>query len=687
MIIAFIFLPKKPKREGNSPMIMLKQLKITTLVAAAMMLVACGGGGGNSGGTGGTGDTGGTGGTGVSVSGIASAPSGIVAQLKHRNGFEVALDFIISPAAAAVIGLNPVTGATVELIRVDNDGNQVGDVLATTSTSITGNYSLKLPVGVNLAGNLVVRITGSGGTQMRAQVVEQTADITPVSEFILRKYIDNGVNLSNLVPTDVITLKGKVDDFDITAGADISAMLATLENELGDYVDNTVAASVAVAGDASTIAGDYRSQGFILSLHDGDQASYGSVESEIFHSAFTFADGGNGRATFISGGEEGVTLRIQGAENGASFANDPYTNTGTESKTMAFSAEANGTMSLMGDFSEEINLYDPHCCGWRWLPATYRFQKVKNHGLFFGMNEEANVRYGLMDTNHDNVDDAVDPNAKVGDEVFRELEVVARKPSAMTGSDLSGDFGHVYMGIDLAATGPAISVETETNVIHLNGNGTMTIGAVSQQQHLSRSAYNTSTVASGGTVNIVTTPDGDISSVNGSNVDGFVNDSYDFIAMGDAASQSQSGNTSATMLVKLGTGTPSVTGKTYRVMAMSMSLNGTSIGVNNSRFGSTVTMSSETAGTFNLTQSTIQKSNLGAEVIVSNSEAPARNVSASIGVGSNVSTLTFNDGTGNRWLEGYFNADASFGIFRSKYTKTGDSTPSALGVVVLVQTN
>ena len=44
----------------------------------------------------------------------------------------------------------------VELIRIDDDGNQVGDVLASTVTSITGDYSLALPVGVSLSGNLIV---------------------------------------------------------------------------------------------------------------------------------------------------------------------------------------------------------------------------------------------------------------------------------------------------------------------------------------------------------------------------------------------------------------------------------------------------------------------------------------------------------------------------------------------------
>lgn len=660
-------------------MIGFKQLRIAGLVAVAMTLTACGGG-----------SSSGSSSTGTSVSGIASAPSGVVAQLKYRNGFEVALDFLITPAAAAVIGLEPVTGATVELIRVDNNGNQVGDVLATTSTSITGNYSLNLPVGVNLAGNLVVRITGSGGTQMRAQVVEQSADITPVSEFILRKYIDNGANLSNLVVTDVVRLKGQVDDFDITAGADISAMLASLENELGDYVDNTVAASVAVAGDASTIAGAYRSQGFGLHLQDNDQNLYGQVSVDIFQSLFTLVDNGNGKVTITHGGEESFWSSLHGAESSASYSSNADIDTETETMNSTFSSDANGTLSVMGEFEEEIYQYDPNdpsCCGRRSPPSTYRLQKVKDHGLFFLMSEEASVEYGLIDTNNDSVADAVDPNAKRGDQVYRTLEVFTRKPSTMAPSNLSGDFGRVYMGIDLAATGPAISVETETNVIHFNGNGTLDDGAVAEQQRLSRSAYSTSAVTAGGSLAIVTTADGDITSVDGSNVDGAVNDTYDFITMGDAASQSQTGGrTSTTMMVKLGTGTPTVTGKTYRVMALNMALNGTAIEMNNTRFGSTVTMSSETAGTLNVTQSAVHKNDLGAQISVNNSEAAALGVSATIGAGSAVSTVTINDGTGTRWLEGYFNADASFGIFRSKYTKTSAS-PTELGVVVLVQTN
>ena len=82
-------------------------------------------------------------GAGVTVSGLAEAPGGVIAQLTHDKPMMMAAtDFLFPPAFAGITGLEPVTGATVELIRIDDDGNQVGDVLASTVTSITGNYSL-----------------------------------------------------------------------------------------------------------------------------------------------------------------------------------------------------------------------------------------------------------------------------------------------------------------------------------------------------------------------------------------------------------------------------------------------------------------------------------------------------------------------------------------------------------------
>src|SRR5690606_40555921 len=74
-----------------------------------------------------------------------------------------------------------VTGVQTCALPIYDEGNQIGDALAETVTSITGDYTLTLPQGVNLAGNLIVRIQGPN-QELRAQVVDKDVDISPRSE-------------------------------------------------------------------------------------------------------------------------------------------------------------------------------------------------------------------------------------------------------------------------------------------------------------------------------------------------------------------------------------------------------------------------------------------------------------------------------------------------------------------------
>ena len=63
----------------------------------------------------------------TTISGLAEAPGGVIAQLEYNQSLAVAATNLLFPAAhAGITGLEPVTGATVELIRIDDDGNQVG---------------------------------------------------------------------------------------------------------------------------------------------------------------------------------------------------------------------------------------------------------------------------------------------------------------------------------------------------------------------------------------------------------------------------------------------------------------------------------------------------------------------------------------------------------------------------------
>jgi len=95
-------------------------------------------------------------------------------------------------------------------------------------------------------------------------------DISPVSEFVLQKFIDQGAALDQLAVSDVVKLSGRVEEFDITlaAAANLDAVFAALESEIGDFVENEVAVSTAPAGNAASIAGNYRNAAFSFGLSD-----------------------------------------------------------------------------------------------------------------------------------------------------------------------------------------------------------------------------------------------------------------------------------------------------------------------------------------------------------------------------------------------------------------------------------
>ena len=85
--------------------------------ACSIALAACSSGGGS-----GDGEIAPT-----AITGIAEAPNGVIAQFENNKSYLVAaVEYVFPGAMAGITGLLPVTGATVELIRIDDDGNQVG---------------------------------------------------------------------------------------------------------------------------------------------------------------------------------------------------------------------------------------------------------------------------------------------------------------------------------------------------------------------------------------------------------------------------------------------------------------------------------------------------------------------------------------------------------------------------------
>ena len=656
-------------------------LFLIACVASVTILAGCGGGSSSSS------DDADGGATSRTISGTATAPAGAVAFQEAPSVFELALNVLIPPAHAAITGLDPVGGATVELLRVDNAGNPVGEVLAETVTSITGDYRLTLPEGVNLAGNLIVRITGTG-TEMRAQVVDQAVNINPVSEFVLRKFIEEGADLDQLVVTDVVTLSGKVDTFDLTAGNDLSDMLAKLDQEVGEFVEQQVAVIKEQPGDADSVTGDYRSAAFSLGLHDSDNDNFGTFANDMWRGQFDFADGGGNTVAITLEGEESAYSNFSGMSvaTGSIYYE---TDIDTESENLSGTLTDSGILSIEGAFEEEINGDN----AFRYPSVIYNLQQVRNTGLFFLLSQEAAVRYGTTDTNGDEEPDALDPNDRRGDEVFRALEVFARSPSGMSDSDLSGAFGRVFLET-YAQTG-VIELQTEVNVVTFNGDGTFDYGDASGHRvglESSGSTYQTlsETGSTGDAINV--SADGDIISAGTEDgqpvpTDGFINDTFDFIAFAETENNENIwAQFNKTLMVKLPDSAPDVSGKRYRLMLLSVALDGVGNGSSdiemiNSQFNSYINLTSNTAGTLNGSFTLVEKTGLGGDMVVEQ-DTVDEPLTASIAA-NGATTLTLADQDGSNIMEGFFNQDASLGVFTTRWVPQGGD-PKELGLVVLI---
>jgi len=420
----------------------------------------------------------------TTVTGTAEAPNGVIAQLEHDKSFLVAaVEYTFPAAIAGITGLQPVTGATVELIRIDDDGNQVGSVLASTSTSITGDYSLALPTGVSLAGNLIVRITGNGGAAMSAMVVDQAVDINPISQFVLDKFVDDeNLVLADLAVNDVIALSGKVDAFDLTATADLSTMLAQLEAEVGQFVDNEIAVITATPDDGTAVAaatGKWHTVEMGMGLHDSDNINFGTFALDALSEEINIASSGNA--------DPNLTLGIGPAIVDAftNFMTDNFTNTsiyhesdiGGGGDSFPANIDADGNISLSFDFEEELQtvdlMTDPDGpdFGWRYPPGSEILRPVMGGKVYVTVFDDAGVRYETTDTNNDGVKDAIDPAKRSGDEVSFDLSLIIKEGSGMTTASVDGDYGVVIMNVELDNTGtPTGLFDSTVGLLAFDGN-------------------------------------------------------------------------------------------------------------------------------------------------------------------------------------------------------------------------
>lgn len=149
--------------------------------------------------------------------------------------------------AAQAGGAVPVAGGTVQLIELDDNGEPVrteGDggevvVLAQASISETGNYQIALPDDVTPGANLALRFQVPESDQyLRAAAIDAEVEISPVSEYVLRRLVEQRARLSRVDAATVVNLTGQVRDSVDDFGASPQAWAETVIDDLDEAFSN-----------------------------------------------------------------------------------------------------------------------------------------------------------------------------------------------------------------------------------------------------------------------------------------------------------------------------------------------------------------------------------------------------------------------------------------------------------------
>ena len=672
--------------------------------ACSVALTACGGGGGGTA----------TPAVPITVTGTAEAPGGVIAQFENNKSYLVAaIEYTFPAAMAGITGLLPVTGADVELIRIDDDGNQVGDVLASTSTSISGDYSLALPSGVSLAGNLIVRITGISGTSMSAMVVDQAVDINPISQFVLDKFVDDdNLVLADLAINEVVALSGKVDEFDLTAAGNIADMLAQLEAEVGQFVDNEIAVIEATPDDgtaAAAAAGTWHTVEFDLGMHDSEGNNYGTFAMDVLSEEITLADGGSGVLNLTLG-----TALIDAFTN---YSNNNFTSVdlyheigvGEAGETFPAAIDADSNITLSFPFEEELQTVDTQVdldgpdFGWRYPPGTDFIYPAANGNTYVTVFTEAGVRYETIDTNNDGIKDAVNPAARSGDEVSLGLFMMLKQGSGMSTTSLSGDYGLVALNINLD-TAPVGVYDSTVGILNFNaGTASRDTDAFDVVEVTRAPATPPAVTLTPASSTEPATPDSFLYTVSATGqvtldpgldaLEGYANNDGSVIAfIDDVATGSPSitnVNNEMLVAVKLGTGmATSLNGATYKLFPLSFNTSADGFSEIFSFDGNATFSADSTTATVEGTDRGVERTSDVAEVAVL-AETILSNFTVSSVADNGEITMTatevFGSETFTTTLKGFVSADSNMLIMRQYSSNQVAGVEYDLGMVIGVK--
>ncbi len=230
------------------------------VLVTVLFISACGGSSGGSGnndenGSGG-GDNGNDTTTPFTISGTVTAPGGAIAQFRDKNLIQILASAVLPAAYADIIGFTPVANATVELVRLDAQGNEIS-VIATTTTNTDGAYTFDTDEAPSAL--LLARAT-NGSIHMMSLAVSETTDVNPITTVVTQQIMNQlaiSGSLEDITEEEVNTLVEYIDtlNLDLSSAGTINNALnqidAGLGAEFGELIESVSAPGDSVPTDFS----------------------------------------------------------------------------------------------------------------------------------------------------------------------------------------------------------------------------------------------------------------------------------------------------------------------------------------------------------------------------------------------------------------------------------------------------
>jgi hypothetical protein len=280
--------------------------------------------------------------------------------------------FSVREGVAQSSGLVPVPDINILVFRVDDAGNPSGDPLATATTDGSGNFSLTLPDGVGLSGDLIAQASPNttpqavcvgnscSGNYLNCPVVSTDLDLTPAAELATRAIFQDiaarAGALSDFTAAELAAFIGQLQTLaqNSSVGATVEATIDLLEAAFQPLIDASLGA-LADAGEETSpdVVGVYNFVEFSGSLD-----STGSIGRGIGSGTVTL----NADKTFQ--GDSTTTDVVQSEACGAYACDRTFTrNISSDDDVLSgtYSVSGNGTLIFTDsdDGSVTLGFSDP----------------------------------------------------------------------------------------------------------------------------------------------------------------------------------------------------------------------------------------------------------------------------------------------------------------------------------------